>query len=127
MKAEAIGFGSAGVILNATDGQQISLAGGRRLAIRIDSQLTAGGRMSMVTEDLPPGSEIRVHLHPRSLRDYTHIGLWPISRVNLVADRTADGPSRTRRIIFIEFVSRPFAVEIRVDWCMLPTRPIGLV
>lgn len=56
MKAEAIGFGSAGVILNATDGQQISLAGGRRLAIRIDSQLTAGGRMSMVTEDLPPGS-----------------------------------------------------------------------
>ena len=31
------------------------------------------------------------------------------------------------RLIFIEIVSRPFAVEIRVDWCMLPTRPIGLV
>jgi mannose-6-phosphate isomerase-like protein (cupin superfamily) len=55
----------SGAILHAPDGQRIPLAGGRELTIKIDSQLTPGVRMSMVTEDLPPGSEIQVHLHER--------------------------------------------------------------
>jgi mannose-6-phosphate isomerase-like protein (cupin superfamily) len=54
-----------GAILHAPDGQRIPLAGGREVTIKIDSQLTPGVRMSMVTEDLPPGSAIRVHLHER--------------------------------------------------------------
>jgi mannose-6-phosphate isomerase-like protein (cupin superfamily) len=54
-----------GAILHAPDGQRITLAGGRELTIKIDSEQTPGVRMSMVTEDLPPGSEIRVHLHER--------------------------------------------------------------
>lgn len=55
----------SGAILHAADGQRISLAGSRELTIKVDSQLTPGVRMSMVTEDLPPGAEIRVHLHER--------------------------------------------------------------
>jgi mannose-6-phosphate isomerase-like protein (cupin superfamily) len=54
-----------GSIVHERDGQRIPLAGGRELTIKIDSQLTPGVRMSMVTEDLPPGSEIQVHLHER--------------------------------------------------------------
>lgn len=54
-----------GTILHAADGQHIPLAGGRELTIKVDSQLTPNVRMSMVTEDLPPGSEIQVHLHER--------------------------------------------------------------
>jgi mannose-6-phosphate isomerase-like protein (cupin superfamily) len=54
-----------GTILHAGDGQRIPLAGGRDLTIKIDSQQTPGVRMSMITEDLPPGSVIRVHLHER--------------------------------------------------------------
>jgi mannose-6-phosphate isomerase-like protein (cupin superfamily) len=38
---------------------------GRQVTIKIDSELTPTVRMSMVTEDLPPNSEIRVHLHQR--------------------------------------------------------------
>ena len=55
----------AGAILHAADGQRIPLAGGRELTIKVDSQLTRGVRMSMVTEDLPPGAEVLVHLHER--------------------------------------------------------------
>lgn len=33
------------------------------MTVKIDSHLMPGVRMSMVTEDLPPGSAIRVHLH----------------------------------------------------------------
>jgi mannose-6-phosphate isomerase-like protein (cupin superfamily) len=55
----------AGAILEASEGQRIPLAGGRELTIKIDSQRTPGVRMSMVTEDLPPGAEIQVHLHQR--------------------------------------------------------------
>jgi mannose-6-phosphate isomerase-like protein (cupin superfamily) len=55
----------AGAIVHAGDGQHIPLAGGRALTIKVDSQQTPGVRMSMVTEDLPPGAEIRVHLHQR--------------------------------------------------------------
>lgn len=35
------------------------------LAQPADSQQTPGVRMSMVSEDLPPGAEIEVHLHER--------------------------------------------------------------
>jgi mannose-6-phosphate isomerase-like protein (cupin superfamily) len=54
-----------GAILRAEEGLHIPLAGGRELTIKVDSQLTPGVRMSMVTEDLPPGAEILVHLHQR--------------------------------------------------------------
>lgn len=54
-----------GTILNAAEGQRIPLAGGREASITIDSQQTPGVRMSMIAEDLPPGSAIRVHLHQR--------------------------------------------------------------
>jgi mannose-6-phosphate isomerase-like protein (cupin superfamily) len=54
-----------GAILRAQDGLHIPLAGGRELAIKVDSQVTPGVRMSMVTEDLPPGAGIQVHLHQR--------------------------------------------------------------
>jgi mannose-6-phosphate isomerase-like protein (cupin superfamily) len=55
----------SGTILHATDGQHISLSGGRELTIKVDSHLTPGVRMSMITEDLPPGAAIQVHLHER--------------------------------------------------------------
>lgn len=55
----------SGTILHAPDGQRIPLAGGRELVIKVDSVRTPGVRMSMVTEDLPPGAEILVHLHER--------------------------------------------------------------
>jgi mannose-6-phosphate isomerase-like protein (cupin superfamily) len=55
----------AGTILHAADGQRIPLAGGREVTIKIDSQQAPGVRMSMIAEDLPPGSAIRVHLHER--------------------------------------------------------------
>ncbi len=54
-----------GAVLHAAEGQRISLAGGRELTIKVDSQLTPDVRMSMVTEELPPGAEIQVHLHER--------------------------------------------------------------
>jgi mannose-6-phosphate isomerase-like protein (cupin superfamily) len=54
-----------GAILHAPDGLRIPLAGGRELTIKIDSAVTSGVRMSMVTEDLPPRAEIAVHLHER--------------------------------------------------------------
>lgn len=54
-----------GAVLHAGDGQRIPLAGGREVTIKIDSQQTPGVRMSMIAEDLPPGSAIRVHLHER--------------------------------------------------------------
>jgi hypothetical protein len=53
-----------GAILHVADGQHIRLSGGRELTIKVDSQLTPGVRMSMVTEDLPPGAQIQVHLPP---------------------------------------------------------------
>ena len=54
-----------GTILHAADGQRIPLAEGREVTIKIDSQRTPGVRMSMIAEDLPPGSAIAVHLHER--------------------------------------------------------------
>jgi mannose-6-phosphate isomerase-like protein (cupin superfamily) len=38
---------------------------GRRVTVKVDSEKAPEVRMSMVTEDLPPNSEIRVHLHRR--------------------------------------------------------------
>ncbi len=55
-----------GTILHAADGLQIPpTPDGRRVTIKIDSEVNAQVRMSMITEDLPPKSEIRVHLHQR--------------------------------------------------------------
>jgi mannose-6-phosphate isomerase-like protein (cupin superfamily) len=55
-----------GAILHAGDGQLIPpTPDGRVVTVKVDSQLTPGVRMSMITEDLPPNSEIRVHLHQR--------------------------------------------------------------
>ncbi len=57
---------SAGAILHAGDGQRIPpTPDGRVVTVKVDSELTPGVRMSMITEDLPPNSEIRVHLHQR--------------------------------------------------------------
>jgi mannose-6-phosphate isomerase-like protein (cupin superfamily) len=64
-RAAQVAAPSTGTILHAPDGQQIPLAGGRELTIKIDSQVTPGVRMSMVTEDLSQHAEIRVHLHER--------------------------------------------------------------
>jgi mannose-6-phosphate isomerase-like protein (cupin superfamily) len=56
----------AGAVLHAGDGQLIpATPDGRRVTVKIDSQRTPEVRMSMITEDLPPNSEIRVHLHQR--------------------------------------------------------------
>jgi mannose-6-phosphate isomerase-like protein (cupin superfamily) len=55
---------SAGVIVHGHEGLKIPpTPDGRVLTIKIDSEQTPGFRMSMVAEDLPPKSEIRVHLH----------------------------------------------------------------
>ena len=57
---------SNGTIVNAGDGQLIPpTPDGRTVTIKVDSQLSQGVRMSMITEDLPPDSQIRVHLHQR--------------------------------------------------------------
>ena len=55
---------SAGAIVHAQEGQLIpKTPDGRQVTVKIDSELMPGVRMSMVTEDLPPASAIRVHLH----------------------------------------------------------------
>ena len=56
----------AGAVIHAGEGQVIPpTADGRTVTVKVDSQLMPGVRMSMVTEDLPPTSAIRVHLHQR--------------------------------------------------------------
>jgi mannose-6-phosphate isomerase-like protein (cupin superfamily) len=60
----AAGPRSRGALVHAQDGQLIpKTPDGRQVTVKIDSKLMPGVRMSMVTEDLPPGSAIRVHLH----------------------------------------------------------------
>lgn len=55
-----------GAILHAGDGQRIPpTPDGRQVTIKIDSEMTPSVRMSVITEDLPPNSEIKVHLHQR--------------------------------------------------------------
>jgi mannose-6-phosphate isomerase-like protein (cupin superfamily) len=56
----------SGAILQAGDGQVIpTTPDGRKITVKVDSQLTPGVRMSMIAEDLPTNAEIRVHLHQR--------------------------------------------------------------
>lgn len=56
--------GGAGAVIHAGEGQVIPpTPDGRQVTVKVDSQLMPGVRMSMVTEDLPPNSAIRVHLH----------------------------------------------------------------
>lgn len=56
----------ARVIVHGDEGLKIPpTPDGRVLMITIDSEQTPGLRMSMIAEDLPPKSEIRVHLHQR--------------------------------------------------------------
>ena len=55
---------SGGAVVHAQEGQLIpKTPDGRQVTVKIDSELMPGVRMSMVTEDLPPDSAIRVHLH----------------------------------------------------------------
>jgi mannose-6-phosphate isomerase-like protein (cupin superfamily) len=57
---------AAGAVIHALEGQVIPpTPDGRVVTVKVDSQLMPGVRMSMVTEDLPPDSAIRVHLHQR--------------------------------------------------------------
>jgi mannose-6-phosphate isomerase-like protein (cupin superfamily) len=56
----------AAAVIHAREGQLIPpTSDGRQVTVKVDSELTPAVRMSMVTEDLPPNSEIRVHLHQR--------------------------------------------------------------
>jgi mannose-6-phosphate isomerase-like protein (cupin superfamily) len=56
----------AAALLHAGEGQRIPpTPDGRVVTVKVDSEVTPGVRMSMITEDLPPNSEIRVHLHQR--------------------------------------------------------------
>ena len=55
---------SPGVIVHANEGLKIPpTPDGRVITIKFDSEQTPGLRMSTIAEDLPPKSEIRVHLH----------------------------------------------------------------
>ena len=55
---------SDGAIVHAQQGELIpKTPDGRQVTVKIDSELMPGVRMSMITEDLPPNTEIRVHLH----------------------------------------------------------------
>ena len=57
---------SGGAILHATEGLLIPpTPDGRQVTVKVDSEVTPSVRMSMVTEEMPPNSEIRVHLHQR--------------------------------------------------------------
>lgn len=54
----------AGTIVRAGEGQSIPASpDGRKVTIKVDSQAIPSVRMSMITEDLPPDSSIKVHLH----------------------------------------------------------------
>jgi mannose-6-phosphate isomerase-like protein (cupin superfamily) len=65
-RAEPLNAPGAGAVIHALEGQLIPpTPDGRQVTIKVDSELTPAVRMSMVTEDLPPNSEIRVHLHQR--------------------------------------------------------------
>jgi len=56
----------AGAVLQATDGLQMPpTPDGRRMNVKVDSEATPGVRMSMLVEDLPANTLIRVHLHER--------------------------------------------------------------
>jgi mannose-6-phosphate isomerase-like protein (cupin superfamily) len=53
-----------GVVVHGQEGLKIPpTPDGRVVTIKVDPAQTPGVRMSMIAEDLPPKSEIRVHLH----------------------------------------------------------------
>jgi mannose-6-phosphate isomerase-like protein (cupin superfamily) len=55
-----------GAVLQATEGLRIPpTPDARVVTIKVDSEAAPGVRMSMIAEDIPPGAEIRVHLHQR--------------------------------------------------------------
>jgi mannose-6-phosphate isomerase-like protein (cupin superfamily) len=55
-----------GAVLHTADGLDIPpAADGRKITVKIDSQATPAVRMSMLVEDLPANTAIRVHLHER--------------------------------------------------------------
>lgn len=55
-----------GAVVHGNEGTLIPpTPDGRQVTVKIDSEETPAARMSLVTEDLPPNSEIRVHLHQR--------------------------------------------------------------
>lgn len=57
---------AAGAIIGAREGQLIPpTPDGRQVTVKVDSESMPGVRMSVITEDLPPKSAIRVHLHRR--------------------------------------------------------------
>jgi mannose-6-phosphate isomerase-like protein (cupin superfamily) len=65
-RAALQGPAAAGAIVHGQEGQLIPpTADGRQVTVKVDSHLMPGVRMSMINEDLPPKSAIRVHLHQR--------------------------------------------------------------
>jgi mannose-6-phosphate isomerase-like protein (cupin superfamily) len=55
-----------GAVIQAREGLLIPpTPDGRQVTVKVDSEVTPDVRMSMATEDLPPNTEIRVHLHQR--------------------------------------------------------------
>jgi len=55
-----------GAALQSADGLRIPAStDGRTITIKVDSQATPSVHMSMLVEDLPANTEIRVHLHER--------------------------------------------------------------
>ena len=55
-----------GAVLHTADGLDIPpAADGRKMTVKVDSQATPAVRMSMLVEDLPANTAIRVHLHER--------------------------------------------------------------
>lgn len=55
-----------GAVVHGGEGKVIPpTPDGRQVTVKVDSEETPGVRMSVITEDLPPNSEIRVHLHQR--------------------------------------------------------------
>jgi mannose-6-phosphate isomerase-like protein (cupin superfamily) len=53
-----------GAIVHANEGQVIPpTPDGRVVRMKVDSEVTPGVRMSMITEDIPAKAEIKVHLH----------------------------------------------------------------
>ena len=55
-----------GAVLHTADGLDIPPSvDGRKMTVKVDSQATPAVRMSMLVEDLPANTAIRVHLHER--------------------------------------------------------------
>ena len=88
----------AGAILHASEGQLIpDTPDGRQITIKVDSQLTPNVQMSMIAEDLPPNSEVRVHLHQHEDEIiFIRMGL-ALRRLATAKSRLGRGPVSTFR------------------------------